>query len=81
MLRCPTNDIENASRTCTRTVLFRLLVSLTCTYYVVTLKHAVTRKCLCFRICVRFARAMIFCFHYKFSIEYGKQATKNNKKV
>ena len=80
-LRCPTNDIENAARACTRTVLFRLFVYLTSTYYVVTVKHAVTHKWLCFRICACFARAMILCFHFKFSIEYGKQATKNNKKI
>ena len=24
---------------------------------------------------------MILCFHFEFSIEYGKQATKNNKKI
>ena len=32
------------------------------------------------RICGRFARAVTFCFLSKFSIEYGKQETKNNKK-
>ena len=33
------------------------------------------------RIFARFARAMTFCFHHKFSIEYGKQETKNSKKI
>ena len=81
MLRCTNNDIENAARACTRTVLFRLFVYLTSTYYVVTVKHAVTHKRLCFRICARFARAMILCFQFKFSTEYGKQVTKNNKRI
>ena len=41
------------------------------------MKHQVTRNWLRVRIFARFASAMIFCFHFKFSIEYGKQETKN----
>ena len=36
--------VVHAARACTRTVLFRLFVYLTSTYYVVTVKHAVTHK-------------------------------------
>ena len=40
------------------------------------MKHAITSKWLRVRISARFARAMIFCFHFKFSIEYGNKQRK-----
>ena len=40
------------------------------------MKQAITRKWLRVRISARLARAMIFCFHYKLSIEYGNKQRK-----
>ena len=46
-----------------------------------TQKSMVTRKRLHDRISARFVRAMTVSFHFKFSIDYGKQETKNNKNI